>query len=439
MKNSAKAGFELRGFMRRRWVYCVVSWLCAAWLVAVWTDGNVHALLASIPAGWPLPVLVILLIALPCAPQWCAVAVTACCAACMVVPYAGPDINWLNSAPIWLALAVLGHHWRSLKLAGVVLVLGCLPECIGVITGNELALSSAPSAQGCAMWWCVGALVGALAATESDKAVARERSEQYAHRLRVLHVLHDSLANNLVYAVLRCRALTAHDADSDAIHAGIGEIEGILKRCLAQLRQEVIVPERSALTAAGIETGNSIDTERCGRVSAESLSAALTPMLDELTRRLESQGWNGTAHLSGDCRCADAEHVRLVEASIRELGANMLKYGVPGAYALEVEACDDHVNVYSSNPVGKQAGKQAGKQVGKQVNDSTGDSDNASDEATSAFTSGCGLALLRREIESVGGSLECVQENGEWSVCITIPFEEHTRNGVEHGVREQEK
>ncbi|MBW3093767.1 hypothetical protein KIH75_00975 [Bifidobacterium sp. 64T4] len=434
MKNSVKPGFELRNFLRRRWAYCVVSWLCAVWLIAVWSGGSVHALLASIPAGWPLPVLVILLVALPFAPQWCALAVAVCCAACVVVPYAGPDINWLNSAPIWLAMVVLGDHWRSLKLAGAVLVIGCIPGCVGAIAGNELVLSVAPSVQGCAMWWCIGALVGTMIATESDKAAAKERSEQYAHRLRVLHVLHDSLANNLVYAVLHCRAIMSHNAGNDAVCAEVGEVKGILERSLAQVRREVIIPERSALGAAGVETGSIATVEHDGRTPAESLSAALAPTLDELTRRLESQGWHGAVHISGDsigdssgdCRCPGAECVRLVEASVRELGANMLKYGVPGAYALEVEVCGDHVNVYSSNPVDKR------------VDGSFDNPADATGEVPSAFTSGCGLALLRKEIEAAGGSLECAQENGEWSVCITIPFEGNAEMPriAEHGVQE---
>ena len=99
---------------------------------------------------------------------------------------------------------------------------------------------------------------------------------------------------------------------------------------------------------------------------------------------------------------------------MRELGANMLKYGAPGAYALEVGASGNHVDVYSSNPVDSNP-------VDTRVNDSTDGPSDLSGGNSSAFTSECGLTLLRREIETVGGSLECAQENGEWSVCIAIP------------------
>lgn len=404
----------IHDFVRDRWAYCAASWLCAVWLIVVWGGGGFRvSAIVAIPTAWPLLVLVMLLVALPCAPEFFAIAVAACCVAYMVVPYAGPDVNWLNSAPMWLALVVLGYRWKSLKLAVIVLVIGCVPECIGIASGNELALSIAPSVQGCAMWWCVGALFGTLSKAAGERAAARERTEQYARRLYVLHVLHDSLANGLVYAILRCRAIASHDADGDAMRAGFGEIEEILKQSLTQLRQEIITPERSALGAAEVKGEKALVVE--GESAAgESLSATISPILDELSQRMASQGWVGEAHMSGDCRHVSAECVRLVEACVRELGANMLKYGAPGAYALEVGASGNHVDVYSSNPVDSNP-------VDTRVNDSTDGPSDLSGGNSSAFTSECGLTLLRREIETVGGSLECAQENGEWSVCIAIP------------------
>ncbi len=398
------------GFLRRRWPYCAAAWVCAGWLYAEYAFRSG----VRIPVGWPVVALVALLVVLPCAPVVFSIAVIACCVVCTVVPFAGADVNWLNAVPMWLALAVLGYRCGSSKALVVALVAGTVPSCFATVTGNELAASIAPTVQTCAIWWCIGSMVAVLGHAERDKAVAQERSEQYEHRLRILHILHDSLANDLVYALLQCRSITSRGidgadatdatggkADADESHANIGEIERTLERCLTRLRQDVITPERAALDEAGVVAVNSPDSTPVSGGERVSLHAALAPVLAETTRQLKSQGWNGVAHLNGECSDVDGETVRLVEACVRELESNIAKYGDPGTYALEVEACDDHVNIYSSNPVS-----------------GTG--------ATSpALTSNCGLSLLQNRIEHVGGSMEYAREDGEWTICIAIPCNGH--------------
>lgn len=393
----------VRSFLQRRWPYCVAAWVCAGWLYADYAfRSGVH-----IPVGWPVIVLTALLVVLPCAPVMFSVAVIACCIVCTVVPFAGTDVNWLNAVPMWLALAVLGYRCGSLKALIVVLAAGAVPSCFAVVTGNELAASIAPSVQICAIWWCIGSMVAVLGRAERDKAAAKERSEQYEHRLRILHILHDSLANDLVYALLQCRSIASHGvddaddiggrADADESHANIGEIERTLERCLTRLRQDVIAPERAALDEVGVGVVSSPGTASTSGDERVSLHAALTPVLAETTRLLKSQGWSGAAHVNGECPDMDWETVRLAEACVRELGTNIAKYGDPGTYALEVEACGDHINMYSSNPV-----SDAG--------------------ATSPMlTSNCGLTLLRHQVEHVGGSMEYAREDGEWNICIAIP------------------
>lgn len=392
-----------RGFLQRRWPYCVAAWVCAGWLYADYAFRSG----VRIPVGWPVVALVALLVVLPCAPVVFSVAVIACCVVCTVVPFAGADVNWLNAVPMWLALAVLGYRCGSLKALIGVLAAGAVPSCFAIVAGDELAASIAPTVQTCVIWWCIGSMVAVLGRAERDKAAAKERSEQYEHRLRILHILHDSLANDLVYTLLQCRSIASHDvdgaddtggkADADETYASIGEIERTLDRCLTRLRQDVIVPERAALDEAGIVAVSAPGSAPVSGDERVSLHAALAPVLAETTRQLKSQGWNGTAHLNGECPDADGETVRLIEACVRELGSNIAKYGDPGTYALEVEACDDHINIYSSNPV------------------------SGTGAASPAFTSNCGLSLLQNRIEHVGGSMEYAREDGEWTICIAIP------------------
>lgn len=384
----------VRGFLRRRWPYCVAAWVCAGWLYVDYAFRSG----VRIPVGWPVVALVVLLVVLPCAPAVVSVAVIACCVVCTVVPFAGADVNWLNAVPMWLALAVLGYRCGSLKALVAVLIAGAVPSCFATVAGNELAASVAPTVQACAIWWCIGSLMAVLGRAERDKGTAQERSEQYEHRLRILHILHDSLANDLVYALLQCRSIVSRGADgTDESHANIGEIERTLECCLTRLRQDVIAPERAALDEAGIVAVSSPGSAPASGAERVPLHAALAPVLAETTRLLKSQGWNGTAHLNGECPDTDGETVRLVEACVRELGANIAKYGDPGTYALEVEACDGHITVYSSNPLS-----------------GTG--------ATSpACTSNCGLSLLQSQVEHAGGSMEYAREDGEWNICIAIP------------------
>ena len=383
-----------RGFLQRRWPYCVAAWVCAGWLYVDYAFRSG----VRIPVGWPVVALVALLVVLPCAPAVFSVAVIACCVVCVVVPFAGADVNWLNAVPMWLALAVFGYRCGSLKALIVVLAAGAVPSCFATVTGNELAASVAPTVQTCAIWWCIGSMVAILGRAERDKAVAQERAEQYEHRLRILHILHDSLANDLVYALLQCRSIASRGVDgTDGSHANIGEIERTLDRCLTGLRQDVITPERAALDEAGIVAVSSPGSALVSGDERVSLHAALAPVLAETTRQLKSQGWNGTAHLNGECPDADGETVRLIEACVRELGSNIAKYGDPGTYALEVEACGDHINMYSSNPVSG---------IGT---------------TSPALTSNCGLTLLQNQVEHVGGSMEYAREDGEWNIYITIP------------------
>lgn len=399
----------MRSFLQWRWPYCVAAWVCAGWLYADYAFRSG----VRVPVGWPVIALVVLLAVLPCAPAVFSVAIIACCVVCTVVPFNSADVNWLSAVPMWLALAVLGYRLGSLKSLVAMLAAGALPSCFATVTGNELAASIAPSVQICTIWWCIGSMVTVLGRAERDKAAAKERSEQYEHRLRILHILHDSLANDLVYALFQCRAITSHGfggssnvSDTNEIRANISdisEIERTLERCLTRLRQDVIAPEREVLgkTEFGKSRGgpelSSATEVSAPAVPKVSLSAALAPVLAETTQLLNAQGWRGVASLNGKCLDADGETVQLVEACIRELRSNILKYGAPETYALEVETSGDHITVYSSNPVG------------------------STDEASPELTSNCGLMLLRRKVEQIGGSMEYAQEDGEWTICVTIP------------------
>ncbi len=91
---------------------------------------------------------------------------------------------------------------------------------------------------------------------ECVRSVDVERSRHRDHRLRMLGMLHDSVANDLVGAILRCRTIVSRQSVDASVLAEICEIEDILERSLVRLREDIIIPERIALG----NSQNSIDS-----------------------------------------------------------------------------------------------------------------------------------------------------------------------------------
>lgn len=413
---------RLVGVLRRRAVLCLPSWLCAAWLAGDWAwrfgvwswRAGAHVL-----PDVPVAAMTVLLVVLPCAPVAVSLAVVACGGLFVALPVPGPDVNWLSSVPVCLALAVLGHRWRSAWSVAAALVLGCLPGLLGAVSGFGPLSEAASSVQACAMWWCVGAMAGRAVDAERAGAVRDERSRQREHRLRMLGLLHDSLANDLVGALLRCRAVVSRrDVDVTAL-AGMREVGDILERSLTRLREDVLAPERALLDGGAGPVGAGPE-DSAGDGAVPTPGPCLSATAAELDRWLESRGWKGLVRVSGDLSDVDAASVRLAERCVRELGVNMLKHGSPGAFALEVDVDGDRIRVFASNPVARgPAGRDAVGRGSVPATDGRGGACGPCPE--SVLSSDCGLALLRRELDRRGGSLRWADESGEWTVYAVIP------------------
>lgn len=408
--------------IRRHAVLCALSWLCALWMVVDWMLRTGPLCLPD----FPVTAMIVLLAVLPGIPVAASLAIAVCGVAFMVFPIPGPDVNWLLSAPVCLALAVLGYRWRSGISVVAVLVIGCMPGLVGTASGAEPLLAVAPSVQMCVMWWCVGAMVGMVGDAERVKSVEVEQSRQREHRLRMLGVLHDSLANDLVGAMLRCRAVASRQSMDATALAEIREVEDILERSLMRLREDIIIPERVALGGGP----GSMDSEP-GDVMARKVvpetdcASRLAATVSELNRWLKSRGWEGLVRVSGDFTRVDATAVQLTERCVRELGMNMLKYGRPGAFALEAEIDEACVHVFSSNFIRHDAAEQdAGGHDSipePETRGYDGDPNVPDFRSDAALSSNCGLSLLRHELEQCGGSLRWTNEAGEWAVYAVIP------------------
>jgi hypothetical protein len=348
-------------------------------------------------------------------------AIAVCGVLFMALPVPGPDVNWLLSAPVCLAMAVLGRRWRSMVSVVAALALGCLPGLLGAAMGSEPLLAVAPSVQACAMCWCIGSMVGMAGDAERAKSVGAERSRQREHRLRMLGMLHDSLANDLVAAMLRCRAISARQGVDTAVLAEIREVEDILERSVVRLREDILIPERAALGEGSAGPGQRDVTGR-GAVPGADPASRLTATAAELDRWLKSREWEGLVRVTGDFLDVDVAVVRLVERCVRELGMNMLKYGSPGAFALEADADGDCVRVLSSDPIGRDAGGRGadGCDSGLGSNGCDGGSNAPDPRLEFGLSSDCGLALLRRELERCGGSLQWASEAGEWMCFVKL-------------------
>lgn len=263
--------------------------------------------------------------------------------------------------------AAAGVRLGSRALAGVVLctVLTAALAAAGG-AGLEFALSTA------AVTLSIGAMMmafGKLIATNTELQRARHELARLAvadERLRFARDLHDLLGHSLSVIALKAELagrLLKEDPAAAAVH--VGELEGVARKALVEVRETVsgyrrpvlsaeLDGARMALRAAGIEA------------RLERSREALAPEVEALLAWTVREGTTNVIRHSGAKRC------RVVIE--------------PGPEATSLEVIDDGRGPGEPDPAGN------------------------------------GLAGLRERVERMAGRLEAgLGPNGGFRLCVTVP------------------
>ena len=142
--------------------------------------------------------------------------------------------------------------------------------------------------------YCIALLCGSVV-REWQSLLVRQRlaDREIAYRreqLRMMHTLHDSVANTLSYAVLLCRSgQGGHDE----------RVERLVEQALKALRSDVIVPVASRIDDDGRTMGASSQTSLSdtGHGDDRSCMDDVRAALHEVDERLDALGFTGEAIL----------------------------------------------------------------------------------------------------------------------------------------------
>lgn len=236
--------------------------------------------------------------------------------------------------------------------------------------------------------WVLGVFLGRSIDLQLKNSVIEEKSRYRENQLKTLHILHDSIANDLVYAISRSHALEKCLTTSNEITL-TNDIVSTLETSLIELRREVIQPAKDELNGMNISSVRAHDVY--------SHVSLLKQDLENSRFRLRSHGFIGAPQLIGDVGLLDDDLATLVDSCVKEISGNILKYGFPSDYALVVNIMDDDVSIISSNTVSAQHVKDR------------------------VSSSNSGLAILSDEVKQRGGNVIFGVEDKEWSIYVTIP------------------
>ena len=336
-----------------------------------------------------------LYLALPFVPVAVAYAICAFNLVVFAVPLPGNGMEYIGTC---YALALLA--WRGSRKRA------CACLCIVLIGTVAITLLKSDGYVPNWLSWLAGlapyciALFCGLVVREWQNLLVRQRlaEREIAYRkeqLRMVHTLHDSVANTLSYAVLLCRGRQdEHDE----------QIERLLEQSLKTLRSDVIAPVTNQIdvdddrTAGASMAACLSDANRAGDSSCmDDVRAELRGISD----RLAALGFTGEAIFIN--RGGDPVHQwsEMVCGIVRELGSNIAKHAAPGDYALTVVTDDGRTTIMSNACADDR--QMGGKH----------------DEALS---SGFGLGDLLNVVHNAGGTAEWCCEDGEWSIAIELPW-----------------
>ena len=338
---------------------------------------------------------VALYVVLPCAPIAAAYAISVFNVVAFAAPIPGNGLEYIGTC---YALALLA--WRGNRRKACACLAVVLAGTVAVLLVRSDGYLPAPVALlGILAPYCIALLCGSVV-SEWQSLLVRQRlaDREIAYRreqLRMMHTLHDSVANTLSYAVLLCRSGQVGQDE---------RVERLVEQALKALRSDVIVPVASRIDDDGRTMGapSQASLSDTGHGDDRSCMDDVRAALHETDERLSALGFTGEAILIDRGGVPDRQWAQLVCTIVGELGSNIAKHAVPGDYAMTVVTDADRTTIMSSNGCGD--GRQARR------------------EYAEALSSGFGLRDLSAIVRNAGGTVERCVEGGEWSIAMELPW-----------------
>ena len=285
-------------------------------------------------------------------------------------------------------------------------------------------------------------------------------SSPMQERLRLTHQLHTQIAGPLAYAVR-----VAHEAALTAADAGDRErfrlVEKICLDVLNTLRSEVLTPLADSCLAPTAQPGGALlDAGNLNPPTPdpqvdEAVSPTLVGTMQQLQHHMNILGFSGECRIDGDTRLVSGERAGTLRTILMELRNNIVKHGdAAQPYVILCQIDDDGwVRLFSGNAIAKDAaGGQTGGLVGEPdaglageptgglADEPTGGPDAglagepaaglAGESADGSYvnpldldgsTRSIGLRLIDQLVQAEHGTLETCNEEGQWTLGITLP------------------
>lgn len=301
-------------------------------------------------------------------------------------PFQPINISWITCYPSLFAVIVLASQWgdilSSILFIGDVQVISLLDSSgIPIFRGIPYIIMPISTA------WCIGTLLRYSLVLERQKTTIHEKELHRAEQSKLLHLLHDSVANNLVYAIIELRKIRPSSVSSvESIH--LQNVIDTLENTLDQLREQAITPMKQRISTGG--------KNNTSYVTVVSHPHDVKEAIYIIAQQLKKCDFTGYPQCEGDPSRLNSAQTTLLTHCIREIGGNIVKYGKPGEYALSIQCSEDCVTIISSNCIRTEAFPQR--------------------------QSHNGLSLLRDDIRSCGGSISYTAEDNEWSIYLRIPI-----------------
>lgn len=219
---------------------------------------------------------------------------------------------------------------------------------------------------------------------KTDLAIAQEQVRHQQKKLKEIHILHDSIAGAMTYAILLCRK-----EESAKSNDAVTQIEQVLTQALHELRTQILSPMTDEL-----ETNKEEDTHELFQQHIEALC-----------KRLRTLGFTGMPIIRGNLSAMDRSALPPLQTVCTEILNNIAKHGKPGAFAFILSVEPDTVRIFASNLYNIAI--------------------------NSALENHCGTTLIQDFVQQHNGTMTINSENGEWSLSLTVPLA-HQANASSH-------
>ena len=240
--------------------------------------------------------------------------------------------------------------------------------------------------------WLIGAIVRHTLELEYRYGTVIERDKQRERQLQTMHVLHDIVANNLVYGIMQCRAIRTSDDGQTKLNK-VQQLQFTLEDTLRVLRTNVITPMKNE-TSEQADYGARTDNGTNAQGSSSSSVVTLEKTIQRCQDQLDQCGFHGSIEFDIGSNALTAVECSMVSSCIAELTGNIMKHGAPGEYVIALSVSADDISIVSSNQCAEADGEESTE---------------------------WGIELLRREVDMFSGSMNAAREANEWSVHIEIP------------------